>query len=85
MTNKIQKRLTKIINKLDDIAEEVEIKIEELERKQEAIINKVDGHYRIMTSRERARYDDLQDDIDELEYLRENVEDALDYIREYKD
>ena len=76
-------KLTKQVNSLESILERLEIKIDELTEKQSEIEYNAMDHDRDMTEKECDRYDALQEKIEELEAERDDIENALDYLREY--
>jgi hypothetical protein len=49
----------------------------------ERIDGKADEQDREMTEKEQERYDGLEEKIEEYEAERDDIENALDYLREY--
>lgn len=78
-------RLNSIVNRLEDIRENIESKIDDLREKQEAIEAWADEYDRDLTDVEQTRYDKIEDDISELEYEIDSIDNALDYLRDYTD
>lgn len=78
-------KLNRPVEMLEDILERLESKIEALQEKQQAIEENAAEHDRDMTANELARYGTLEEQIDELQAERDEIENALDYLREYVD
>ena len=76
-------KLNKPIDMLEKILEQIDEKIEALTAKQEAIVDKACNADHDLTEGEMNRYDALQEKIDELEGEKDDIECALDYLRDY--
>lgn len=78
-------KLNKQVENLEDIINRIEMKIEELEEKKQAIMDNAFDHDRELTSAEEKRMDALDEKIDELNEEADNVQNAIDYMRDYTD
>lgn len=78
-------KLNKQVENLEDIIYKIETKIEELEEKKQAIIDNADEHDRELTSAEYRRMDSIDEKIDELNEEADNVQNAIDYLKDYTD
>lgn len=78
-------KLNKEVEHLEDIINRIERKIEELEEKKQAIIDNADDHDREITTAEYRRMDAIDEKIDELNEEADNVQNAIDYLRDYTD
>ena len=78
-------KLNRQVESLEDIIHKIEMKIEELEEKKQAIIDNACDHDRELTSAEEKRMDALDEKIDELNEEADNVQNAIDYLRDYAD
>lgn len=78
-------KLNKQVEILEDIINRIEIKVEELEDKKQAIIDNADEHDREITVSEEKRMDAIDEKIDELNEEADNIQNAIDYLRDYTD
>ena len=78
-------KLNKQVANLEDIIGKIEIKIDELEDKKQAIIDNADDNERELTSAEEKRIDSIDEKIDELNEEADAVQNAIDYLRDYTD
>ena len=78
-------KLNKQVENLEDIINKIETKIEELEEKKQAIIDNACEHDRGITTAEERRIDAIDEKIDELNEEADNVQNAIDYLRDYTD
>lgn len=78
-------KLNRQVENLEDIINRIEMKIEELEEKKQAIIDNACDHDRELTSAEEKRMDSLDEKIDELNEEADNIQNAIDYLRDYTD
>ena len=78
-------KLNKQVENLEDIINKIETKIDELEEKKQAIIDNADEHDREITAAEERRIDAIDEKIDELNEEADNVQNAIDYLRDYTD
>lgn len=78
-------KLNKQVVNLEDIIGKIEIKIEELEDKKQAIIDNADDNERGLTIAEEKRIDSIDEKIDELNEEADAVQNAIDYLRDYTD
>ena len=78
-------KLNRQVESLEDIINKIEMKIEELEEKKQTIIDNACDHDRELTSAEEKRMDALDEKIDELNEEADNVQNAIDYLRDYTD
>lgn len=77
-------KLNRPISVLEEFMAKVGRKIDALEEKRDAIEDNAFEHNRDMTEREQAQYCDLDEQIAVLECELENIEMALDLLREYE-
>lgn len=73
---RLAKQLEEIISKIDSLQTEINDKMNEIE-------DKADKQDREMTAREEERWDSLNVDSSDLEDLRCELENTLDYIEDY--
>ena len=73
----------KFYNKLQTLIDEMLEYIDVLEEKQMAIVDRADEYGREMTEREQERYDELEEEIDNVRECIERVEYAQDSIEDY--
>lgn len=78
-------KLNKYINSLERVIEKIEYRIEELEEKKTILEDRAGESDREMTNRELYLYDKYDKEIEELEAEKDDIENALDCIREYAD
>lgn len=78
-------KLNKQVENLEDIINRIEMKIEELEEKKQAIIDNANEHDREITAAEEKRMDAIDEKIDELNEEADNIQNAIDYLRDYTD
>ncbi len=78
-------KLNKYVNGLENVVEKIERKIEELTDKMEAIQENAFDEDRDMTEAEWNKFYKLEEQIDELEGEKDEIENALDYLRDYAD
>lgn len=76
-------KLNKPVEMLEAILEKIEEKIEALEDKQNAIEENACDHDREMTEAEHNRWLRLEEQIDDLRSEADEIENALDYLRDY--
>lgn len=78
-------KLNRQVAALEDIILKLEHKIEDLEEKKQAVIDNACEHDRVLTAAEERRIDGLDEKIDELNAEADDVQNAIDYLREYTD
>lgn len=78
-------KLNKQVESLENVIEKIEQKIEELEEKKSAIEENAFDNDREMTRAEWNRYYKIEDEIDELQAEIDEIDNALDYLRDYAD
>ena len=78
-------KLNKPVEMLEAIMEKLEAKIDELKDKMDAIEENACDHDRDMTAAEQNRWYKTEEQIDELQSEYDEIENALDYLREYTD
>lgn len=76
-------KLNKYVDGLEEVLERLEEKIEALEEKIEAIDEKCSDADRDYTESENNRILKYTEQIEELEAERDDIENALEYLREY--
>lgn len=78
-------KLNKYVNGLENVIEKIERKIEELTDKMETIQENAFDEDRDMTEAEWNKFYKLEEQIDELQGEVDEIENALDYLRDYAD
>lgn len=78
-------KLNRQVESLEDVINRLEIKIEELEEKKQAIIDNACERGREITDAEERRMDAIDEKIDELNEEADSVQNAIDYLRDYTD
>lgn len=78
-------KLNKQVENLEDIMSKIEMKIEELEEKKQAIIDNADEHERELTSSEENCIEKIDEKIDELYEELDSIENAISYLSDYTD
>lgn len=76
-------KLNRQANALENIIEKIDEKIEVLKEKQETIEDKAFGDGRNMTGMEQEKWDTIEEHIVELETEKEDIENALDCLKNY--
>lgn len=78
-------KLNRPVDMLETILEKIEAKIEDLTEKMEAIEDHACDLDRDMTAAEQNRFYKYEEQIEELQSEADEIENALDYLREYAD
>lgn len=78
-------KLTKYYNKLLDMAEDLESKVEYLESLRDSIEEKANDKDRDMTEREQERYDFFDEEVYAIQECIEYLYNARDSIEEYSE
>lgn len=78
-------KLNKQVDSLYKVLEKIDTKLEILRAKQEAIEDKSTYFERDMTRCEQERYNALEDEIDNLLYEYHEIENALDFLKDFTD
>lgn len=78
-------KLNKQVESLENIIEKIEQRIEVLRLRKDAIEEKAGDEDRDMTQAEWNRFYKLEEQIEELEGEKDEIENALDYLRDYTD
>lgn len=76
-------KLNRHFDALESVIEKIEAKIEELEAKMEALEEAAADEDRDMTSREWERFFKYEEQIEELNGEIDDIQNALDYLRDY--
>ena len=76
-------KLNRSVALLESALEAIEVRIEELQEKMDAIEENACDHDRDMTESEHNRWLKLEDQIDDLQSEADAIENALDYLRDY--
>ena len=77
------KKMTAYASKLLSIKESLDNLIGDLEEARDAIEDKALDHDRDMTEKEQERYDLFDEQIDNVNYAIDSIDEALSYIEEY--
>lgn len=78
-------KLNKYVDGLESVIEKIERKIEELTDKMEAIQENACDKDRDTTQAEWNKFYKLEEQIEELKGEKDEIENALDYLRDYAD
>ncbi len=78
-------KLNRQVEALETVLEKIEAKIEALEEKMEALEENACDMDRDMTKSEWNRWYKWEEEIDELRSEADEIENALDYLRDYVD
>lgn len=78
-------KINKLVENLEDVLSKIEDKLEELEEQKQSIIDNACDHDRELTSAEERRIDKIDEDIEELEGEADDIQNSLDYLRNYTD
>ena len=78
-------KLNRPVDMLETILEKIEAKIESLQEKMDALEENACDNDRDMTASEWDRWYKWEEQIDELRAEADEIENALDYLREYVD
>lgn len=76
-------KLNKPVAMLEDILERIEARIDDLQEKQDALEDHACDLDRDLTEAEQNRWDKYEADIDALREEADEIENALDYLRDY--
>ena len=78
-------KLNRQVASLEDIIEKIETKVMELEEKKQDIIDNADLCEREISAAEYRRMEKIDDQIDELNDEADDIQNAIDYLRDYAD
>ena len=76
-------KLNKQVDSLYNVIDKIEAKIEEIQSKMDAIEEKAGDEDRCLTRREQDRWFDLEAKLDEFIYERDEIERAIDFLKDF--
>jgi prefoldin subunit 5 len=78
-------KLNKPVAMLENILKTIEANIEHLQDKMDALEENACDHDRDMTAREQNKWDKYEEQMEELQAEEDEINNALDYLRDYTD
>ena len=76
-------KLNKQVKDLEQMQERIEKQIEFIREKMDMIEENACDHDRDLTEREQNKWFKYEEDIDELNYEKDEIQNAIDYLRDF--